>query len=510
MQNAPLPSLNATTATAATNKPKANLGAGSSNDAFRQALSQQLDQRQAVKQAETKTVERQSAARATAPKPNAAPKPPQQDKTADRNIQSKPAEKQGVSTDEAGNIAKAGHADDINTDDRAASDAQAAQATDPIADMLALVAAFNQRADGDATSAEADAALASGGAAASVMDAATLAALTAEQASAVADGPADIAQATDAQVGSAEFKAALGRAADGLPAPAAPVPDHLEADSSLTPLRVELASQAAPAEDPQENVASTGKGAAGLALPLAAHHGAATGDHSAASIQAADVTSTGGVAVTGAPLKAELGHFSQQLAVARGEAKAETDAALAARDGAPDAVTPLGATVAAATPEMAKVAVPAATLYSRVGTPAWDQQLGQKVIFMAAGGEHSATMELNPPDLGPLQVVLSVNKDQATAAFTSAAPEVRQALEAALPKLREMMGEAGIALGNATVSAGADQNAGQRAANDGNTQRGRSGRSSDSEDSGNSVAAAAGAATARTARVPNGAVDTFA
>jgi flagellar hook-length control protein FliK len=38
-------------------------------------------------------------------------------------------------------------------------------------------------------------------------------------------------------------------------------------------------------------------------------------------------------------------------------------------------------------------------------------------------------MELNPPDLGPLQVVLSVNKDQATAAFSSAAPEVRQALE---------------------------------------------------------------------------------
>jgi hypothetical protein len=78
---------------------------------------------------------------------------------------------------------------------------------------------------------------------------------------------------------------------------------------------------------------------------------------------------------------------------------------------------------------------------------------------MAAGGEQSATMELNPPDLGPLQVVLSVNKDQATAAFSSAAPEVRQALESALPKLKEMMSEAGIQLGSATVSAGmSDQN----------------------------------------------------
>ncbi len=87
----------------------------------------------------------------------------------------------------------------------------------------------------------------------------------------------------------------------------------------------------------------------------------------------------------------------------------------------------------------------------RVGNPGWDQALGQKVVYMAGAGQQSATLTLNPPELGPLQVVLHFANDQANASFTAAQPEVRQALEAALPKLREMMSDAGITLGNATV-----------------------------------------------------------
>jgi flagellar hook-length control protein FliK len=101
--------------------------------------------------------------------------------------------------------------------------------------------------------------------------------------------------------------------------------------------------------------------------------------------------------------------------------------------------------VAAAVPER---------IAARVGSSAWDQQLGQKIVWMVGSAEHSATLTLNPPDLGPLQVVLSVSNDQASVAFSANQLEVRQALENALPRLREMMGENGIALGNATVDAG--------------------------------------------------------
>ncbi|WP_223246875.1 flagellar hook-length control protein FliK [Sulfuriferula thiophila] len=92
-------------------------------------------------------------------------------------------------------------------------------------------------------------------------------------------------------------------------------------------------------------------------------------------------------------------------------------------------------------------------LTPRVGTPAWDQALGQKIVWMVGGATQTASISLNPPDLGPLQVVLNVTNDQASATFIAAQPEVRQAIEAAMPKLREMMSDAGIQLGQANVSA---------------------------------------------------------
>ncbi|OEZ95002.1 flagellar hook-length control protein [Duganella sp. HH101] len=190
-----------------------------------------------------------------------------------------------------------------------------------------------------------------------------------------------------------------------------------------------------------------------------------------------------------------------------------TEAAPVLKEAAPAITIAPAAQSALEAAKAAVTAVPTDKLSSRVGTQAWDQQLGQKIIFMAAGGEHSATMELNPPDLGPLQVVLSVNKDQATAAFSSATPEVRQALEAAMPKLREMMSEAGIQLGNATVSAGmSDQNNGfnQQAASAQNSggQRGgsRSGARFGNDSGGSEVVRSAPPAR----RAPAGAVDTFA
>ena len=89
-----------------------------------------------------------------------------------------------------------------------------------------------------------------------------------------------------------------------------------------------------------------------------------------------------------------------------------------------------------------------------VGSAAWDQALGQRVVWMVAGGLQSASLTLNPPDLGPLQVVLNVTNDHADATFIAAQPEVRAALEAALPKLRDMLSDAGIQLGQASVNAG--------------------------------------------------------
>lgn len=115
----------------------------------------------------------------------------------------------------------------------------------------------------------------------------------------------------------------------------------------------------------------------------------------------------------------------------------------------------LRAPAIAPSPMMAHaLAVPGADrLAPRVGSTAWDNALGQRVVWMAGAHEQTASLTLNPPDLGPLQVVLSVTNNQADAMFVATQPEVRQALEAALPRLRDMLGEVGVTLREATVSA---------------------------------------------------------
>jgi flagellar hook-length control protein FliK len=89
----------------------------------------------------------------------------------------------------------------------------------------------------------------------------------------------------------------------------------------------------------------------------------------------------------------------------------------------------------------------------RVGVPGWDGALGQKVVWLVNQRHQMAEMQLNPPNLGPLEVKITIANDQASALFVSQHVAVRDAIEAALPRLREMLAENGITLGNAQVSA---------------------------------------------------------
>lgn len=98
-------------------------------------------------------------------------------------------------------------------------------------------------------------------------------------------------------------------------------------------------------------------------------------------------------------------------------------------------------------------------MQSGFGAPAWQQELGDKVVWLAGRHGQMAELVLNPPSLGAVEVRLNLSGQEATAQFFSANPNVRDAIEAALPRLREMMASAGIAMGEAMVS---DQSFGQR------------------------------------------------
>ncbi|MBY0578136.1 MAG: flagellar hook-length control protein FliK [Burkholderiales bacterium] len=97
------------------------------------------------------------------------------------------------------------------------------------------------------------------------------------------------------------------------------------------------------------------------------------------------------------------------------------------------------------------------TVDAPVASPSWGTEVGQKIAWMSASDQHVAELHLNPPNLGPMEVKLTVHNDQATIQFVSNHHEVRAALESALPRLREMMMDNGITLGNASVGSGAFQ-----------------------------------------------------
>jgi len=149
-------------------------------------------------------------------------------------------------------------------------------------------------------------------------------------------------------------------------------------------------------------------------------------------------------------------------------------------------------------------AVQSSKLAPQVGSPGWNQALGQKIVWMVQGAQQTATLTLNPPDLGPLQVTLNVSNNQATANFTAHQPEVRQALEAAMPRLREMLNDAGIQLNQSNVSAGTpnQQNA--------FSEQRQGGRQSSSNTHSNEAEPVIHVSHVAVPTIGNGIVDTFA
>ncbi len=93
-----------------------------------------------------------------------------------------------------------------------------------------------------------------------------------------------------------------------------------------------------------------------------------------------------------------------------------------------------------------------AAINTSVTHDSWGDEFSQKITWLSTQHIQSAELHLNPPQLGPLDVVINVSGDQATALFTSPHAAVRDAVEQALPRLREMLAENGIMLGNTMVS----------------------------------------------------------
>jgi flagellar hook-length control protein FliK len=92
------------------------------------------------------------------------------------------------------------------------------------------------------------------------------------------------------------------------------------------------------------------------------------------------------------------------------------------------------------------------TLHTPVSASHWGQELGSQVQWLASQGAHTAELRLNPPDLGPLEVRISSDGVSSSVQFFATNNVVRDAVEAALPRLRELFVQQGLQLSGADVS----------------------------------------------------------
>jgi flagellar hook-length control protein FliK len=99
--------------------------------------------------------------------------------------------------------------------------------------------------------------------------------------------------------------------------------------------------------------------------------------------------------------------------------------------------TPTGVADATPTPP------PTLKVAPGVDTPEFGHGLAERVSWMVDNNLNGAKLQVNPPQLGPIEVRIAVQGSHAQVWLTSHSAVTRDALESSSPKLREMLGAQG-------------------------------------------------------------------
>ena len=103
-------------------------------------------------------------------------------------------------------------------------------------------------------------------------------------------------------------------------------------------------------------------------------------------------------------------------------------------------------------------------IHTPVGTSGWSDELGSQLHLMADKGQSVASLRLSPEHLGPLEVQISVQDNEASVWFGAANADTRAALELAMPRLRELFAAQGMSLMQSGVFNQSPRDPGRQAA----------------------------------------------
>ncbi|MBK1850173.1 flagellar hook-length control protein FliK [Marinobacter sp. 1-4A] len=105
----------------------------------------------------------------------------------------------------------------------------------------------------------------------------------------------------------------------------------------------------------------------------------------------------------------------------------------------------------------------------------WGDKLMGKLSWLTAKNLSVAEIHLTPPDMGPMEVRVRVQNDQANITVHSANPVVREQLELHSHRLRDMLGEQGLDLAQFDVSDNSRNQSGQQDSDEGDDSSAGSG-----------------------------------
>lgn len=162
------------------------------------------------------------------------------------------------------------------------------------------------------------------------------------------------------------------------------------------------------------------------------------------------------------PLKEQLAALVQQF---KGDTDTRPDKAKGqASDAAADIKGPaFGRALEQLSQSRVDTARPVSTgIQTPLGQREWAGELSQRLMMMVSSKLKSAEIHLNPKDLGPVEVRIRMHEDKAQVVFTSPVQQTREALEQAVPRLREMFDQNGVGLGNVDVQDHGTQHSHQR------------------------------------------------
>jgi len=84
-------------------------------------------------------------------------------------------------------------------------------------------------------------------------------------------------------------------------------------------------------------------------------------------------------------------------------------------------------------------------------SPRFAEEVGARLQWIAEQQGGEATLRISPDGLGPVEIRMKLDGDRVDLGFAATQQDTRQALQDALPKLREMLAQQGLQLGQADV-----------------------------------------------------------